>query len=132
VDTAAHTAAGLKQKTIYDPFVGGSDSPRSSEPHGGSNVMHATARTPAPTAPASELSRSAAKPIPSPAALAAWEAEDGRCEACGRPMDKSCAHSGRDKHGEHRLVCPDCKDRRPDPLTAAVAAPKTTVRLAER
>ena len=67
---------------------------------------------------------------PSPESLAVWEAEDGRCEACGRPMDKTCAQVGRDKRGERRLVCPDCKDQRPDPLATAVAAPKTAAQLA--
>jgi hypothetical protein len=46
-------------------------------------------------------------------------------------MDKTCARTGRDKRGDRRLVCPDCKDQRPDPLAAAVVAPKTAARLAE-
>ena len=71
-------------------------SPRPPE-HGGATVMHATGSTPAPTAPAPAASRPASKPGPSPAVLAVWEAEDGRCEACGRPMDKTCARTGRDK-----------------------------------
>jgi hypothetical protein len=69
--------------------------------------------------------------MPSPAVLAVWEAEDGRCEACGRPIDKSCARTGRDKRGDRRLVCPDCKDQRPDPLAAAVVGPKTARQVAE-
>ena len=67
---------------------------------------------------------------PSPEVLAVWEAEDGRCEACGRPMDKTCARTGRDKRGDRRLVCPDCKDQRPDPLTAAIVAHNTSEHVA--
>ena len=37
-------------------------------------------------------------------AAAVWEAEDGRCEACARPMDRRCAAFGR------------IDDRRPDML----------------
>jgi hypothetical protein len=48
----------------------------------------------APAAPGLKRSEPALKPTPSPAVLAVWEAEDGRCEACGRPMDKSCARTG--------------------------------------
>src|SRR5919199_6751146 len=79
----------------------------------------------APTAPGLKRSGPASKPAPSPAVLAVWEAEDGRCEACGRPMDKPCAQVGLDKRGDQRLACPDCKDRRPDPLAAAIVGPKT-------
>ena len=93
--------------------------------------MNATASIPAPTALAPGPSGPASKPSPSPAALAVWEAEDGRCEACGRPMDKACARTARDKRGERRLVCPDCKDQRPDPLAAAVVGPKTAEQVAE-
>ena len=82
--------------------------------------MSATSTNPAPTAAAPERSRRASKHAPSPAVLAIWEAEDGRCEACGRPMDRACARTGRDKRGDQRLVCPDCKERRPDPLAAAL------------
>ena len=71
------------------------------------------------------------KPAPSPETLAVWEAEDGRCEACHRPMDRTLARTGRDKRGDQRLVCPDCKERRPDPLAAAVVGPKTAGQLAE-
>ena|SRR5438105_3679501 len=85
----------------------------------------------APAAPGLKRSEPGLKPTPSPAILAVWEAEDGRCEACGRPMDKSCAHTGRDKRGERRLVCPDSKDQRPDPLAAAVVGPKTAKQVAE-
>jgi hypothetical protein len=54
--------------------------------------------------------------------LAVWEAEDGRCEACKRPMDKRWARVARiDPHGEAtvdnlQLLCVDCKARRIDPL----------------
>ena len=46
-------------------------------------------------------------------------------------MDRACARVGRDKRGDQRLVCPDCKDRRPDPLAAAIVGPKTAGQLAE-
>ena len=68
---------------------------------------------------------------PSPDTLAVCEAEDGRCEGCHRSMDRSCARVGRDRRGEQRLVCPDCKERRPDPLAAAIVGPKTAGQLAE-
>jgi hypothetical protein len=45
-------------------------------------------------------------------------------------MDKTCAQVGRDKRGERRLVCPDCKAQQPDPLAAAVVSPKTAAQLA--
>ena len=85
---------------------------------------------PAPAAPAAAPTRPTSRPALSPAVLAVWEAEDGRCEACGRPMDKTCAQVGRDKRGERRLVCPDCKTQQPDPLAAAVVGPKTAAQLA--
>jgi hypothetical protein len=93
-------------------------------------MMDATATNAAPTAPVARA-ESASKRGPSPAVLAVWEAEDGRCEACGRPMDKTCGQVGRDKRGERRLVCPDCKAQQPDPLTAAIVGPKTAGQLAE-
>src|SRR5918911_1604937 len=67
---------------------------------------------------------------PSLEVLAVWEAEDGRCEACGRSMDKACARTGRDKRGDRRLVCPDCKDQRPDPLATAIVGTKTAEHVA--
>ena len=82
------------------------------------------------TEPAKPPLNAATRP-PSPDILAVWEAEDGRCEGCHRPMDCSCARVGRDRRGEQRLVCPDCKERRPDPLAAAVVGPKTAGQLAE-
>lgn len=54
--------------------------------------------------------------------LAVWEAEDGRCESCKRPMDKRWARVARiDEQGEQtvdnlQLLCVDCKARRPDRL----------------
>jgi hypothetical protein len=85
----------------------------------------------APAAPGLKRSEPASKPTPSLAVLAVWEAEDGRCEACGRPMDKACACTGHDKRGQRRLMCADCKERRPDPLAAALVGPKTAGHLAE-
>ena len=94
--------------------------------------MDATAtHHPAPTAPAAARSGPVPKHTPSPAAVAVWEAEDGRCEACGRPMDRTLARTGRDRRGDQRLVCPDCKERRPDPLAAAIVGPKTAGQVAE-
>ena len=56
-------------------------------------------------------------------ALAVWAAEDGRCEACRRPMDRRCAAFARidDARPERtadnlHLLCVDCKARRPDVL----------------
>jgi hypothetical protein len=54
--------------------------------------------------------------------LAVWAAEDGRCEACKRPMDKRWARVARLDDTQPRtvenlqLLCVDCKARRPDPL----------------
>lgn len=54
--------------------------------------------------------------------LAVWTAEDGRCEACTRPMDKRWARVARLDDRQPRtaenlqLLCVDCKARRPDPL----------------
>lgn len=89
-----------------------------------------TAHHSVPTTPGPERSAPGLKPAPSPAVLAVWEAEDGRCEACGRPMDKTCAQVGRDTRGERRLVCPDCKAQQPDPLAAAIVGPKTARQVA--
>ena len=66
-------------------------------------------------------------------ARAVWEAEDGRCEACGRPMDHKWAKFARVDETRERtaenlhLLCVDCKARRPDVfrqlvLSEAVAA----------
>jgi hypothetical protein len=83
-----------------------------------------------PAPPAQAPSRPASESTPSPAVLAVWEAEDGRCEACARPMDKTCAQVGCDKRGERRLVYPDCKTQQPDPQAAAVVSPKTAAQPA--
>jgi hypothetical protein len=54
--------------------------------------------------------------------LAVWQAEDGRCEACGRPMDKRWARVTRlddsqpPTEANLHLLCVDCKARQPDPL----------------
>jgi hypothetical protein len=45
-------------------------------------------------------------------------------------MDRTLARVGRDKRGEQRLVCPDCKEQRPDPLAAAIVGPRTAGQLA--
>jgi hypothetical protein len=45
-------------------------------------------------------------------------------------MDKPCAQVGLDTRGDQRLVCPDGKDQRPDPLAAAIVGPKTAGQLA--
>ena len=58
--------------------------------------------------------------------LAVWQAEDGLCEACGRALDLPCAFFAQVQRRPRvlttdnlRLLCPDCKARRPDPLYAA-------------
>jgi hypothetical protein len=54
--------------------------------------------------------------------LAVWTAEDGRCEACKRAMDRRWARVTRLDDTQPRtaenlqLLCVDCKARRPDPL----------------
>jgi hypothetical protein len=56
--------------------------------------------------------------------LAVWAAEDGRCEACTRAMDKRWARVTRlNPAGDYtvdnlQLLCVDCAARRPDPLAA--------------
>ena len=59
--------------------------------------------------------------------LAVWEAEDGRCEACTRPMDRRWARVTRldssrpEWTAENlQLLCVDCKARRPDVLSRLV------------
>jgi hypothetical protein len=67
--------------------------------------------------------------------LAVWQAEDGRCEACKRPMDKRLARVTRlDDHAPRtvenlQLVCLDCKARRPDPLVRLSLAPAVIERV---
>lgn len=52
-----------------------------------------------------------------------WEAEDGRCEGCGRAVELRCAEfarvdeTRRDFSADNlHLLCPDCLARRPDLL----------------
>ena len=61
--------------------------------------------------------------IPPDAARAVWDAEDGRCEACGRPSVFACSFFSRinderlDFSADNlHLLCADCKQRLPDPL----------------
>jgi hypothetical protein len=57
--------------------------------------------------------------------LTVWAAEDGRCEACGRAMDKRWARVARLDDSQSwtpenlQLLCLDCKAHRPDPLQQA-------------
>jgi hypothetical protein len=57
--------------------------------------------------------------------LAVWQAEDGRCEACARPMDKRVARVARLDESQGwtpanlQLLCVDCKAHRLDPLQQA-------------
>jgi hypothetical protein len=71
-------------------------------------------------------------------AAAVWEAEDGRCEACRRPMDRRCAAFGRiddtrpDRSAENlHLLCVDCKARRSDVLARLVLGGEVAARLTE-
>lgn len=66
-------------------------------------------------------------PVAAEVAREVWEAEDGRCEACGRAMDRSCACFARVDSRRREfaasnlhLLCPDCKNRAPDPLRQVV------------
>jgi hypothetical protein len=69
--------------------------------------------------------------------LAVWAAEDGRCEACKRPMDKRWARVARLDDSQPRtvenlqLLCVDCKARRPDPLRTRqlVLGPEVVARV---
>jgi hypothetical protein len=68
----------------------------------------------------------AQRPTASPEdVLAVWTAEDGRCEACSRPMDKRWARVARLDESlgwtpaNLQLLCLDCKAHRPDPLQQA-------------
>jgi hypothetical protein len=78
--------------------------------------------------------RSASRPA-SEVVLAVWEAEDGRCEACKRPMDKQAARVARvDDRGPQtienlQLLCVDCKARRPDPLARLTLAGTVAERI---
>ncbi len=69
-------------------------------------------------------------------AAAVWEAEDGRCEACTRPMDRRCAAFGRindsrpDRTADNlHLLCVDCKARRPDVLARLLLGDAVATRL---
>ena len=69
-------------------------------------------------------------------ALAVWAAEDGRCEACSRPMDRRCAAFARidDARPERtadnlHLLCVDCKARRPDVLGRLVLGGDVATRV---
>src|SRR5919107_4250184 len=74
----------------------------------------------------------------SPEVVAAvWAAEDGRCEACTRPMDRRCAAFGRiddrrpDRSADNlHLLCVDCKARRPDMLARLALGDAVAARLA--
>src|SRR5713226_5268926 len=69
--------------------------------------------------------------IPLAEAVMVWEAEDGRCEACTRAMDRTCARVATvPPSSVPRLLCPDCTNHRPDPLTTAVVGPQTAQALA--
>jgi len=68
-----------------------------------------------------------------------WAAEDGRCEACGRAMDKSCAEfarvddSRRDFTASNlHLLCVDCKQRKPDILDHLAVATTPAKEMASR
>ena len=64
-------------------------------------------------------------------------AEDGRCEICGRPMDKQAVRVQRkDKtifndFNNYILLCPDCDEGRPDRLHAASFTKNTVVKYQE-
>jgi len=75
-------------------------------------------------------------PVTEEVAMEVWAAEDGRCEACGRPMDRYCTRlarlddSRRDFTADNlQLLCIDCKDCRPDLLEhlAVASAPAKEV-----
>jgi|GEM_PF-6950878 len=69
-----------------------------------------------------------------------WDAEDGRCEACGRPMAWYCAYFARlDAAPGHpftadnvHLLCVDCKFRQPDPLAEATLADAVAEAVSKR
>lgn len=64
-------------------------------------------------------------------------AEDGRCEKCGRPMDKNVVMVRRkdetvfNDFNNYILLCPDCDMGRPDRLQSASFAKKTIVQYQE-
>ncbi len=73
-------------------------------------------------------------PVTQAARRAVWVAEDGRCEACRRPMNQRLGRACRvDPHVDDwspqnlHLLCPYCADGRPDPLASPLAvAPSVT------
>lgn len=87
-------------------------------PHGDLTLLAASLLSPATPPPAPQVTAAAA--------LEVWSAEDGRCEACGRPLHLCCARFARVNHLSRdftapnlHLLCPDCKLRSPDPLPLA-------------
>ena len=79
--------------------------------------------------------RSQRVPIDPEVIRAVWWAEDGRCEACGRAMDKRCAtvvfidKRAAPTTDNLQLFCVDCKGRRPDFLAQLVLTPEVDARL---
>jgi hypothetical protein len=78
--------------------------------------------------------------IPYAVRQAVWAAEDGRCEACRRPMDRRIAQfcqinpmKKNDWSIENlHLVCLDCKDGKPDLLHHISMSKQVVKELAER
>jgi hypothetical protein len=72
--------------------------------------------------------------------LAVWEAEDGRCEVCKRPMNREMASFSRvdarkddDWSADNlHLICIDCKAGKPDLLTHVTIWGKVVKKLAPR
>ncbi len=73
--------------------------------------------------------------VPRATVQAIWQAEDGRCESCGRPMDRRCAQvSRRDPLGgwapaNLALLCCDCESRQPGRLRSIAIAPEVLAAL---
>jgi hypothetical protein len=69
--------------------------------------------------------------------LALHQAEDGRCEKCGRPMDKQAVCVQRkdesvfNDFNNYVLLCPDCDNGKPDVLNQATFAEETIIRYQE-
>jgi len=98
-------------------------------PARGADPVSLTAAPPPKPRPAKKLTK---KDGPLAEVVAVWEAEAGRCEACTRAMNRTCARVATlSPSGVPRLLCPDCKQHRPDPLTTAVVGPQTAQALAE-
>ena len=97
-------------------------------PDGSTDPVSLTAAPPPKPRPAKKPTK---KDGPSAEVVAVWEAEDGRCEACTRAMDRTCARVATvPPSSVPRLLCPDCTNHRPDPLTTAVVGPQTAQALA--